>query len=410
MRAVLGCKPAVVDRLGAVIGSLRAAQGGLRTFVCHAPAITGGAIPCGPIEITRRVVTRFGLPVSQPGRDITVLSRHPGLATAHACQLVRPGIGAVLGSLGTVFGRNLAVVDGLGAVVRGTSASPGGLVTFVCRIFPVGRGAIAGGSVKIACRVITCLGLTVTQAGGDVSVRRSLAGLAAPNSCQLVGPGIFTVLGGVGTIFGRNLAVVDGLGAVVRGTSASPGGLVTFVCRIFPVGRGAIAGGSVKIACRVITCLGLTVTQAGGDVSVRRSLAGLAAPNSCQLVGPGIFTVLGGVGTIFGRNLAVVDRLGTIVRSLGAARRRPRAFALGLMTLRVVARRGLSVTLLRFSVAHIRGQIAVAPFDVALAGRGQSVEVLIRQSVPAWADRRNNCSNRLCLDAHSGANGPIPAD
>ena len=312
MRAVLGCKPAVVDRLGAVIGSLRAAQGGLRTFVCHAPAITGGAIPCGPIEITRRVVTRFGLPVSQPGRDITVLSRHPGLATAHACQLVRPGIGAVLGSLGTVFG--------------------------------------------------------------------------------------------------RNLAVVDGLGAVVRGPSASPGGLVTFVCRIFPVGRGAIAGGSVKIACRVITCLGLTVTQAGGDVSVRRSLAGLAAPNSCQLVGPGIFTVLGGVGTIFGRNLAVVDRLGTIVRSLGAARRRPRAFALGLMTLRVVARRGLSVTLLRFSVAHIRGQIAVAPFDVALAGRGQSVEVLIRQSVPAWADRRNNCSNRLCLDAHSGANGPIPAD
>src|ERR1700737_2109145 len=100
--------------------------------------------------MTRRVITRFGLSVTKPGREITVLSSHPRLSTAHACELVGPGICAVLGCLGTVFGRHLAVVDRLGAVVRSPGAPRGCLVTFVCRMLPVGRRTATCGSVKIA--------------------------------------------------------------------------------------------------------------------------------------------------------------------------------------------------------------------------------------------------------------------
>jgi hypothetical protein len=374
------CNFAVIDGSLAAVRGVSATRVGPRPFVCRAPAIARRAIPCGSVELGGRVVARLGFPVTLLGGEVT---RPRG----------QPRIFAILRGLRAVLGSKPAVVDRLGAVIRGLGAAQGGLSTFICHAPAITGGAVPCGSVEITRRVVARFGLAVTQPGRDITVLSGHPRLATAHACQFVRPGIGAILGSLGTVFGRHLAVVDGLGAVVRRPGAPPGGLVTFVCRVFPVGRGAIACGSIEIACRVITRFGLTVAQSGGDVSVRRSLARLPAAHSCQLVGPGIFTVLGGLGPIFRRNLAVIDRLGAVVRSLGAPGWRPGAFAFRLVTLCVIARCSLSVTLFRLSITYIGGQIAVAPFNVALACRGQGISVLIRQSILGWAHRHNNCSN-----------------
>jgi hypothetical protein len=379
--AIVRCNLAVVDGSYAAVRSLSAPRVGPGTFVCRAPTIARRAIPCGSVEITRRVVPRFGLSVTQLGREVTR-------------PRSQPGIFAVLGGLGAVFGRKLAVVDGLGAVVRSLSAPRGGLSTFVCRILTVARRAIPCGSVEIARRVVTRFGLSVTQPGRDVTVLRSQPGLLAAHSCQLVGPGIFAVLGGLGAIFGCNFAIVDGLGAVVRSPSAPRGGLGTLVCRMLTLARRAIPCGSVEITRRVVTRSGFSVTQLSRDVTVLRSQPGLPAAHSCQLVGPGILAVFGGVCAIFGRHLAVLDGLGAVVRSRSTPRGSSGTLAGRMLTLarraipcgsveitrRVVTRFGLSVTLLGLSVTHVRSQIAITPFYVALARGCRGVSVYLRDT------------------------------
>jgi hypothetical protein len=477
LRAIFGCNLAVVDGSYATVRSLSAPGVGTGTFVCRALTVARRAIPCGSVAITRRVVTRFGLPVTQPGRDVAVPRSQPGLPTAHCRQLVGPGILAVLGGLcavvrcnlavidgsyaavrslsaprvgtGTfvcraptvarraipcgsveitrcvvtlfglsvtqlsrevtrprsqpgsfavlgglcaIFGCKLAVVDGLGAVVRSLSAPRGGLGTFGCRALTVARRAIACGSVEITRRVVARFGLSVTQPGRDVTVLRSQPGLPAAHSGQLVGPGILAVLGGLRAILGCNLAIVDGLGAVVRSPSAPRGGLGTFVCRMLTVARRAVPCGSVEITRRVVTRFGLSVTLPGRDVTALRSQPGLPAAHSGQLVGPGILAVLGGLRAIFGCNLAVVNGLGAVVRSLIVPRGSSGTFACRMLTLasravtcgsveitrRVITRFGLSVTQLGREVTHVRSQIAVTPFYVALACRCKGVFAFIR--------------------------------
>ena len=95
MGAVFGRHPAVVDGLGTVVRSPGSPRGGLVAFVCRMLTVGGGPIASGPVEIACRVITRFGLSVAQPGRDVTALRRQTGLTTAHSCQLVGPGVVAV---------------------------------------------------------------------------------------------------------------------------------------------------------------------------------------------------------------------------------------------------------------------------------------------------------------------------
>jgi hypothetical protein len=202
------------------------------------------------------------------------LGRQARFTTARARQLVGPGIVTVPGGLGTIRRRHLAVVDGLGSVVRGPGEPRNRLVTLIRRVLTVGCRAIPRGSVKIARGVITRFGLSVAQPGRDVTVLRSEAGLPAAHSCQLVGPGVFAILGGVGTIFGRYLAVIDGLGTVVRSLSATRGRSGAFDCLLLALARRAVTCGPVEITRRVITRRGLSVTLLGLSVThVRGQIA-----------------------------------------------------------------------------------------------------------------------------------------
>jgi len=108
----------------------------------------------------------------------------------------------------------------------------------------------------------------------DLAPYGSEPGAPAACSCQLVGPGIFTVPGCLGaifrgnlavvaalcTIFRCNLAIVDGPYAAVRSLSAPGVGPGTFICRALTVARRAIPCGSVEITRRVVTRFGLSVT------------------------------------------------------------------------------------------------------------------------------------------------------
>ncbi|HEY8840758.1 MAG TPA: hypothetical protein VIO80_08950, partial [Candidatus Dormibacteraeota bacterium] len=47
-------------------------QGGSRTFACRLLTLARRAVPCGSVEITRRVVTRFGLSVTHVRSQIAV--------------------------------------------------------------------------------------------------------------------------------------------------------------------------------------------------------------------------------------------------------------------------------------------------------------------------------------------------
>jgi len=180
----------------------------------------------------------------------------------------------------------------------------------------------------------------------DLAPDVSQPGAPAACSSQLVGTGIFTVLGGLcaifrcnlpvmaalcaifrcnpavvaalGAIFRCNPAVVDGLYAAVRSISEPRGAPGTFVCRVLTVARRAIPCGSVVITCRVVTRFGLSVTQLGRVVTLLRSLHGAPPAHSCQLVGPEIFPVLSGLCAISRCNLPVVGGLGAVVRSVCA--------------------------------------------------------------------------------------------
>jgi hypothetical protein len=353
---IFGCNLAIVDSSFAAVRRPSASRGSPRTFVGRAPAVGRRAIPRASIEITGRVVTPLGLSVTQLGRDVTRSRSQPGLF-------------AVLGGLCAIFGCKFAVVDRQGAVVSSLSAPQGGPGTFICRILTVARRAIPSGSVQITRRVVARLGLSVTQLGRDVTILRSQPSLPAACACQLVGPGILTVLGRLCTIFGCNPAVVDGSFAVVRSPGAPGGRLCTFVRRILAVASRAIPCGSVQITRRVVARFSLSVAQLGRNVTVLRSQPGLPAAHSCQLVGPGILTVLGRLCAIFRCNLAVVDGSFAVVRSSGMPRGSLGTFARLLLTdarraipcgsveitRRVVTRFGLPVT-------HIGSQIAVAPF------------------------------------------------
>jgi len=57
--------------LGAVVGSLSVPQGGSGTFACRLLTLARRAVPCGSVEITRRVVARFGLSVTLLGLSVT---------------------------------------------------------------------------------------------------------------------------------------------------------------------------------------------------------------------------------------------------------------------------------------------------------------------------------------------------
>ncbi len=317
----------------------------------------------------------------------------PGAAAAHSCQLIGPGVFTVLGGLGAIFRCNLAVVAALCAIVRcnlavvdsshaairGIGTARVGSRAFVCRAPAIAGRAIPRGSVEITGRVVARFGVSVTLLGSEVT-----------RPCSQSQS--FALLGGLRAIFSCKPAVVDRLGAVIRGLGAPRRGLSTFVCRMLTVGRRAIPRGSVKIARRVVTRFGFSVAQPGRDVTVLRSQAGLPTAHSSPLVASRIFAVLCGLGAIFRRNLAVVDGLGPVIRSLSVPRGRSGTFACLLFTLarraipcgsvevtrRVVTRFGLSITLLCLSVTHVRGQIAVAPFQVALACLCQGVLALIR--------------------------------
>src|ERR1700694_2441418 len=134
---------------------------------------------------------------------------------------------------------------------------------------------------------------------------------AATYSCELIGPGVFTVLGCLRAIFRRNLAVeaalcaivcgdlavIDGTDAAVRGIGALRSGPGTRVLGALPIARRAIARasgevrgrapgapprparatarGSVEVTGRGIARFGLLVTPPGGDVAVAGSQTGL---------------------------------------------------------------------------------------------------------------------------------------
>jgi hypothetical protein len=377
--AIVRCNLAVVDGPDAAVRGISAFRGGPGSSVLRALTVARRAIPCCSIGLTGRVVTRFGLSVTQPCRDVTVPGGQPSLATAHGRQLVSPGILAVLRRLCAIVRRNFAVVDSSHAAIRGIGTARVGSRAFVCRAPAIAGRAIPRGSVEITGRVVARFGVSVTLLGSEVT-----------RPCSQSQS--FALLGGLRAIFSCKPAVVDRLGAVIRGLGAPRRGLSTFVCRMLTVGRRAIPRGSVKIARRVVTRFGFSVAQPGRDVTVLRSQAGLPTAHSSPLVASRIFAVLCGLGAIFRRNLAVVDGLGPVIRSLSVPRGRSGTFACLLFTLarraipcgsvevtrRVVTRFGLSITLLCLSVTHVRGQIAVAPFQVALACLCQGVLALIR--------------------------------
>ena len=144
----------------------------------------------------------------------------------------------------------------------------------------------------------------------------------------------------------------------------------------------------------IIARLGFLIAQSRGDIAVLRREPRLPAANTGQLVGAGILTVLGCHGAIVGRDLPVLDGLRPVVRSLSPPRGQPGAFASGILAFsgrqvhlgpvdvarRVVARLGLAIALLRLSVAHVGGEVTVAPFEVAIARLGEGVIAIIRST------------------------------
>jgi hypothetical protein len=169
MRAIFGCNLAVIDSPYAAVGRLSAPRVGPRTFVCGTLTVARRAIPRTSVAITGSVVSRLGLLVTQPRRDVAVPRGEPGLPTAHGRQLVGPGILAVFRRLGAIVCGNLAVVDGSFAAVRGISAARIGPGAFVRRAPAIGRRTIRCGSVELTSRVVTRFGVSVALLRGQVT-------------------------------------------------------------------------------------------------------------------------------------------------------------------------------------------------------------------------------------------------
>ena len=211
-----------------------------------------------------------------------------------------------------------------------------------------------------------------TPSALDLALHRGQPGATTAYSGQLVGTGILSVPGGLGAVLRGNHAVVaalcailggnpalgDGLGSVVGSLGTprrSPGALV---CRNLEAARRSIPGGSIEIAGDAVAGFGLLVTQPRGEGTFLGCQPGFPSAHSCRLVAPGMLTVLGGLHAIFRGNLAVIDRLGTVVGSLCAPPGSQGAFVGRLLALvrrtiscdfgaiarRVVARLGLVVT------------------------------------------------------------------
>ncbi|HEY4915050.1 MAG TPA: hypothetical protein VIJ91_14160 [Candidatus Dormibacteraeota bacterium] len=345
LRAIVRCDLAVVDCSYATVCGPSALRCRPRTCICRALTIARRAITCCAVEITRRVVARFGVTVAQPGRDVAITRCQTSLPTSHRRLLVGPRIFAVLRRLGAIFGCDFAVVDGSNAAVGSFSAPRVGPSTFVSRALSVARRTNPRSPIAITRRIVTRFGLSITQAGRDVPVTRSQTGLPTAHSRQLVGAGILAVPRRMCAIVRRNFAVVDGPLAAIRGISTTGVGPCAFVCCTPAIARRAISCNSVELSGRVVTRFGVSVTLFGGEVSRPR----------CE---PRIFAILGGLGTILGCKSAVVDGLGAVIGSLGTPQGGLGAFvghapaiARGAIpggsveiTRRVVTRFGLSVT------------------------------------------------------------------
>ena len=304
--AIVSRNFAVVDGTDPAVCGIGALRGGPDACILGPLAIARRAISCGSVEVAGRVVTRFGFSVAQPGRDVSVPRSQPCLPPAHSRQFVGPGIFAVLRRLGAIFGCDFAVIHGPHAAVGSLSPlriRPG---AFVSRPLPAAGRVISRSSVAITRCVVTRFRLSVTQPGGDVAVPRGKSGLPAAHSRQLVGTGILAVPCRLGAIVRRDLAIVDGSFAAVRGIGTPGVGAGAFICRAPAIARSAIRCCSVELAGRIVSRFGVPVALLGGKVTRPRGEA-------CT------FAILRGLGAIFGGQPAVVDRLGPIVRGLGAA-------------------------------------------------------------------------------------------
>jgi hypothetical protein len=107
----------------------------------------------------------------------------------------------------------------------------------------------------------------------DLAADGSKPSAPAADSCQLVGPGVFAILGGLRAVFRRNLtvvaalrsiirrhlAVVDSSHSAVRSISTLRGRASACVFRALTAARRAIPCRSIKIARRVVTRFGVTV-------------------------------------------------------------------------------------------------------------------------------------------------------
>jgi hypothetical protein len=71
----------------------------------------------------------------------------------------------------------------------------------------------------------------------DFALNVSQPGTSAAHSGELVIPGVFTVLGGLQAIVGRNLAIATRLGAVGGGVSSRLGSPGAVGCRVLAVAR-----------------------------------------------------------------------------------------------------------------------------------------------------------------------------
>ena len=291
---------------------------------------------------------------TQRAIDLALDGSQPGPPAAHSCQLVGPGILTVLGGLGAIVRRNLAIAAGLGAVGRGLGARRSCPGSVRCRILTVARRSQLRLSVGLVRRIVIRVRLPVAHLGRDVPLLR---GLCAIVRC--------------------NLAVVDGLCAVVRSLSAPRGGPGTFVCRMLTVARRAASGGSVENISGVVMRVGLSVTQRGRDV-----------------------TLLRGLGAVVRGSLAIAAGLHALVRGLSAPRGGPGTFVCRVLTVarraipcgsveitrRVVTRFGLSVTQLGRDVTLLRSHVASSPLPVALTVLGQGLRVCPRgPQVLGWA-------------------------
>src|SRR4029077_2334777 len=132
----------------------------------------------GLVEMAGGVVTRFGFLVAQTGGDVTIPGGQPGLSAAHVRALCGPGVLAILRRVVSIFSRDPAVVDCPFPAVGSLGTPRVGPGAFVGRAVAIARRAVPGGPVAITGRVVTRLGLAVTQPGGDVTVPRRQPGVA----------------------------------------------------------------------------------------------------------------------------------------------------------------------------------------------------------------------------------------